>query len=48
MMSTAPCDPAEVVSAALADDRPPADGLLALTVFAVQGPAWAAEHRCSS
>jgi len=46
-MSTAPCDPVDVVSAALADDRPPAHGLLALTVFAVQGAGWAAQHRCA-
>ena len=47
-LSTAPCDPADVASAALTDNRPPSDGLLALTVFAVQGAAWAEEHRCGS
>ena len=44
-MPTMPCDPADVVSAALAEGRPPVDGLLALQVFAAQGCSWAAQHR---
>ena len=44
-MPTTPCDPADIVAAALAEGRPAADGLLALRVFAAQGGSWAAEHR---